>query len=353
MGMIGRAISAISSIGRTPRPTRGRSTERIQAGAPSPPSGDSDGDSSSYGSDVRVHQNPVAHEPRIPASQRPEVPMPPLFNEEIFMAGFQMGAAVQAQQAQFMAQAGGFDYGTPPPAPNQPQGEPDPELPGAGEPSSEQPTEAGTEVIEDDSDAETLRFNEGEDRSDNPDNTENDPYEDADHPEASEPDVENPEGSQADVGTHPDITHIDIDESHDEEQEPVAPEQSSQGDKTPRAATEAAAEAPSESIMTKEKKSQPSKPPAFTGSIADWARLKKSSSAEPEHGKSPEKESLARTSEQSPPQAPPSEAASSKEGQEQSSRPTQGEGESSSASQAPPAETSAAAAFRGSEISSL
>ena len=30
---------------------------------------DSDGDSSSYGSDVRVHQNPVAQEPRIPASQ--------------------------------------------------------------------------------------------------------------------------------------------------------------------------------------------------------------------------------------------------------------------------------------------
>ena len=76
-----------------------------------------------------------------------------------------MGAAVQAQQAQFMAQAGGFNLGTSPPATNQPQGEPDPELPGAGEPSSEQPTEAGTEVIEDDSDAETLRLNEGEDRA--------------------------------------------------------------------------------------------------------------------------------------------------------------------------------------------
>ena len=176
----------------------------------------------------------MAQEPRIPASQRPEVPVPPLFHEDIFMAGFQMGAAVQAQQAQFMAQAGGFNMGTPPPAPNQPQGEPDPELPGAGEPSSEQPTEAGSEVIEDDSYAETLRLNEGEDRSEYPDNTENDPYEDAEHPEGSEPEAENPEGSQADVRTDPDITRIDIDESPDEAQDHAVPEQSSQSDKTPR-----------------------------------------------------------------------------------------------------------------------
>ena len=58
---------------------------------------------------------------------------------------------------------------------------------------------------------------------------------------------------------------------------------------------------------------------------------------------SPEKESLAKTGE-SPPQASPGEAESSKEDKEQSSKPSQGEGESSSASQAPPAETSAAAA---------
>ena len=344
MGMIGRALSAISNIERAPRPTRGRSAERTQTRAPPPPSGDSDGDSSSYGSDVRTHQNPVAQEPRIPARQRPEVPVPPLFHEDIFMAGFQMGAAVQAQQSQFMAQSGGFNFGTPPPAPNQPQGEPDPELPGAGEPSSEQPTEAGSEVIEDDSDAETLRLNEGEDRSEYPDNTENDSYEDAEHPEGSEPEAENPEGSQADVRTDPDIMRIDIDESPDEAQEHAVPEQSSQSDKTPRAATEAAVEPPPESIVIKEKKSDPSKPPAFTGSIADWARLKKSSPAEPKHGKSPEKESLPTTSEHSPPQASPSEAVSSKEDKEQSSKPTQGEGEPSSASQAPPAESSAAAA---------
>ena len=122
-----------------------------------------------------------------------------------------MGAAVQARQAQFLAQAGEFNSGAPPPAQNQPQGEPDPEQPGAGEPPSEQATEAGSEVIEDDSDAETLRFNEGEDRSEYPDNTDNGPYEDA----------ENPEGSQADAGTDPDITQIDIDESPGEAQESV------------------------------------------------------------------------------------------------------------------------------------
>ena len=114
-------------------------------------------------------------------------------------------------------------------------------------------TEAGSEVIEDDSDAETLRLNEGEDRSEYPDNTDNDPYEDAEHPEGSEPDAENPEGSQADVGTDPDITYIDIDESPDEAQEPVVPEQPSQSEETPKAATEAAVEAPPESIESQRK----------------------------------------------------------------------------------------------------
>ena len=98
-GMISRAISALGNIARGPRPTRGRSEERISAGAPQPPSGDSDGDSSSYGSEVRVHQNPVAQESRIPASQRPEVPIPPAFREdEAFIAGIQIGLALQAQQ---------------------------------------------------------------------------------------------------------------------------------------------------------------------------------------------------------------------------------------------------------------
>ena len=139
MGVIGRALSVFSNMGRGPRPTRGRSPERTQSGPPQSPPGDSDGDSSSYDSEVRVHQNPVVQEPRIPASQRPEVPTPPVFREEeAFRVGFQMGVAIQAQQAendQLRAQLSGL-LGPPPPARNQPPEEPDPELPGAGEPPS-------------------------------------------------------------------------------------------------------------------------------------------------------------------------------------------------------------------------
>ena len=63
---------------------------------------------------------------------------------------------------------------------NQPPQEPEPELPGAGEPPSEPTTEAGSvEEINDDSDAETLGFNETDDRSDHPNQTDNDPYEEA------------------------------------------------------------------------------------------------------------------------------------------------------------------------------
>ena len=335
-GMISRAISAISNIGRGPRPTRGRSSERTQPGESRPPSGGSDGDSSSYGSDVRVHENPVAQEPRIPASQRPEVPMPPAFREEeVFITGLQMGALLQAQQEEndrLRAQLA---------ARNQPPEEPDPELPGAGEPSSEPPTEAGSaEVIDDDSDAETLGFNETEDRADHPDTTDNDPYEEE---EGLEPDTDDPEGSQAEVRADPDITSVDIDESPEEAKESDTPEQPSQGEETPQTASDATAASPSESVETKEKISKPSKPHEFTGSIADWAKLLKSSPAEPKHGKTPPKESVAKSSEHSAPQASPSETTSTKEDKEQSSKPIQGEGESSSASQAPPAETSAAA----------
>ena len=52
--------------------------------------------------------------------------------------------------------------------------------------------------------------------------------------------------------------------------------------------------------------SKPSKPHEFTGSIADWAKLK-SSPAEYKQEKSPPKESAAMSSEQSTPQASPSE----------------------------------------------
>ena len=334
-GMISRAISALSNMGRGPRPARGRSEERTVAGAPQPPSGDSDGDSSSYGSEVRVHQNPVAQEPRIPASQRPEVPMPPTFREgDAFTAGLQMGMALQAQQDEndrLRARLAARD---------RPPQEPEPELPGAGEPLSEQPTDAtSTELVEDDSE-ETLDFHETEERSDNPETTDNDPYE---QQEEVESETEDPANSQADVRADPDVTQIDIDDSSEEVKESETPEQPSQGEETPRLAAEAATESPPEAVEDKEKVPVPSKPFEFTGSIADWEKLM-AIALEQKQGKSPLKESAAKSSEHSPPQASPSETTSTKEDKEQSSKPTQGEGESSSASQAPPAETSAAAA---------
>ena len=341
-GMISRAISAISNMGRGPRPTRGRSEERTVAGAPQPPSGDSDGDSSSYGSDVRVHQNPVAQEPRIPASQRPEVPIPPMFREdEVLLAGIQIGVALQAQQEEnhMLREHLGGMVGLPPPRRDQPPDEPDPELPGASEPPSEQPTDAtSTELVDDDSE-ETLDFNEAEERSDNPEITDNDPYE---QQEDEESETEEPADSQADVRADPDVTQIDIDDSSEEVKESETPEQPSQGEETPKLAAEAT-ESPPESVEAKEKAPVPSKPYEFTGSIADWEKLK-SLTAEHKHGKSPLKESAAKSSEHAAPQASPSETTSTKEDKEQSSKSTQGEGESSSASQAPPAETSAAAA---------
>ena len=334
--MISRAISAISNIGRAPRPTRGRSTERIQPGAPQSPSGDSNGDSSSYGSDVRVHQNPVAQEPRIPANQRPEVPIPPAFREdEAFIAGIQIGVVIQAQQEEnerLRAQLA---------ARNRPPEEPDPELPGAGEPPSEQTTEAeSTEVVDDDSD-ETLGFNETQDGADYPDTTDNDPYEEE---EGLEPDTEDPEGSQAEVRVDPDIISIDVDESPEEAKESDTPEQPSKVRRLHKLQLMQQYRLHWNQQKQKKRISKPSKPHEFTGSISDWAKLLKSSPAEPKHGKTPPKESAAKSSERSAPQASPSETTSTKEDKEQSSKPTQGEGESSSASQAPPAETSAAAA---------
>ena len=62
-------------------------------------------------------------------------------------------------------------------------------------------------MIDDDSDAETLGFNEVEDRSDHPENTENDPYEDAEQQEDLEPETDDPDGSQAEVRADPDITY--------------------------------------------------------------------------------------------------------------------------------------------------
>ena len=170
--------------------------------------------------------------------------------------------------------------------------------------------------------------------------TDNDPYE---QQEEVESETEDPANSQADVRADPDVTQIDIDDSSEEVKESETPEQPSQGEETPKLAAEAATESPPEAVEAKEKVPVPSKPFEFTGSIADWEKLM-AIALEQKHGKSPLKESAAKSSEHSTPQASPSETTSTKEDKEQSSKPTQGEGESSSASQAPPAETSAASA---------
>ena len=82
---------------------------------------------------------------------------------------------------------------------------PDPELPGASETPSERPTDAtSTELVEDDSE-ETLDFHEAEEGSDNPETTDNDPYEDAAQSDEEELGDENPEGSQAEVKAEPDV----------------------------------------------------------------------------------------------------------------------------------------------------
>ena len=198
---------------------------------------------------MRIHQNPVADEPeipdaapepRLPAIQRSDVPRPPLFYEDLLVAGLQLGATIQAQQSQFLAQGGGL-IGLAPPAPNQPQGEPDPELPGAGEPPSEQETTEPTAV---ESDTETLQFNEERDGHDYPETTDTDPYEEA----------ENPESSQAEAEPAPDIDHIDIaDSSYEEEEAEVITDQSPQKDETPKATAAGESQEP---IMIEEEEEQ-------------------------------------------------------------------------------------------------
>ena len=186
MGTIGRVLSAITSIGRpqqTPRPMRGRSAERGQRRETPNPPADSEGDSSSYGSEIRAEQNPVAQEPRdpertqesrIPARLRPEVPLPPSLYEDLLMTGIQMGVAMQAQQTQFLEQAHAPNIGGLFPAPPQPQGEPEPEQSGAGE----SPSERATATNGEESDAETLQLNDEGEGSDYPNHTDTDPYDD-------------------------------------------------------------------------------------------------------------------------------------------------------------------------------
>ena len=130
---------------------------------------------------------------------RANVPPPPEFYEELVIAAMQAGAAIQAQQTQFMGSGGNIGGMMIPHEPNQPQGEPEPELPGAGEPSE---AEDVNRTSGRDSDGETLHLEQG-DGSDYPDHTDTDPYED-------------PTSSQAEVEPSPDVEHIEVEDSPDE-----------------------------------------------------------------------------------------------------------------------------------------
>ena len=129
-----RALSVITGMGRNPQPPpprRGRSTNRMdkEKDLHHEEAVKIHTDTSSYGSDVRAEQSPeVHHQPRIalPTSGRgrPDVPPPPLFFEEVFMAGVQAGAAIQsAQHIHLMGDGGNIDRASTPREVNQPQGE--------------------------------------------------------------------------------------------------------------------------------------------------------------------------------------------------------------------------------------
>ena len=316
-------------MGRSPQPPpprRGRSTDRT-----------TDDRSDSRGaSSERTNSSDIYYEPdltRGSARGRSDVPPPPLFYEDAFRAGFQVGAAIQAQQAQFLDNEYNTGEFLPPRETTQPQGEPEPETPGGGTDPS-------------DSDG----SDDQGDGSDHPEHTDTDPYED-------------PTSSQAEVEPAPDLECIDVEDSPDESQhtqkEEETPAQTPREVDAPQPATEAASSASLEPIVVEQAKPKPSVPPTpmgrkdvFTGSIGQWSDpslnpvnlMQKQAPAEPKEVQAPEKQSLAKAGEETAPQVASSEAAPSQETRDESSNPQQGEGESSSTSQAAPAETTASSA---------
>ena len=136
-----RALTAITGLGRSPQPPpprRGRSPNRMEREGSASRGGSEDHtDTSSYGSDVRAEQSPQAYQGRRIALStsgrgRTDIPTPPLFIDEVFMAGVQAGAAIQsAQNMHWMGDGGNIGRASSQREENQPQGEPEPELPGA------------------------------------------------------------------------------------------------------------------------------------------------------------------------------------------------------------------------------
>ena len=107
------------------------------------------------------------------------------------MAGLQAGATLHAHGASIQGAILPREV-------NQPQGEPEPELPGATDPSE---SEQASGEIGGESDSETLHLN--QDDGSDAIHTDTDPYED-------------PTSSQAEVEQTPDVEYIDIEESPDE-----------------------------------------------------------------------------------------------------------------------------------------
>ena len=152
-----RAISVLTGRSRDPQPPpprRGRSPTRERSSS----RGESGGytDTSSYQTDVqRSDENREGHPPsRIVVTQplrgRTTVSPPPQFYEAVYLAGVRAGAGIHPSQSiQMLSDGDDTDQASTPREVNQPQGEPEPEMPGGTEPSESD---------------QTSRTNEGENR---------------------------------------------------------------------------------------------------------------------------------------------------------------------------------------------
>ena len=195
---IRRAISALTGRGRDPQPPpprRGR--EPTRDGQTPPDVGGGHSDTSSYQSDTqRSDESPEGYRPppSVPITtniatgrRRPNIPTPPQFHDTLYV-----GALIRPPQDTHLCSDGDdTDRASTPREINQPQGEPEPEMPGGTEPSDSEPTSRQTETDNQD------------EEGDSPDHTDTDPYGD-------------PTESQADVEQEPDTEGVVLIDSPDE-----------------------------------------------------------------------------------------------------------------------------------------
>ena len=325
-----------------PPPRRGRQPTRDEHSSPEESEGYSD--TSSHQPDVqRSDESPEGHHPpRIVVTQslrgRATVPPQPQFYEAVYMAGVRAGAGIRPSQPIQVLSDG--DESTPREV-NQPQGEPEPEMPGGTEPSESDRTSRTNEGEIDDQD----------DEDESPDHTDTDVEQTADTEQ---------------------ITIVDsLDESPAGGEAMINPEPASTSQETlPAATTEVASGVSQETISTDESIPKASIPPrpmgridAFTSSKEDWFNPlknpikpltattpeKKQAPADSQEGQTPETQSQGTTNEGAPPQATESEPAPSQpaEGDTSTPQPVEGGSASASTSAAAPAETAASSAQEG------